>query len=190
MATRGLMGSVREKTAKFRLGYVEDPLPGHDMYRGMLAIPYLRRDAKGGQEGWSTVSMRFRCLQDHDHHGHGKYNTEAGDKPRLFNTLSLINAEDVIAICEGEIDAIAAEACGVPSVGVPGVQAWRPYFRDPFLGYERVFLLADGDDPGRMFAKTLAQSLPNSKIIPMPDGYDVNSFILEHGSSALKEKIA
>lgn len=184
--------SVVEKVQKFRLGYVRDPLPGHEMYRGMMSIPYLRRSAVkiAGKYEWLTVSMRFRCLEDHEHHGHGKYNTEAGDKPRLYNTLSLITSEDVIHVCEGELDAIMAEACGLPAVGVPGVQSWRPYFREPFLGYERVNLLADGDDPGRMFARTLAQQLPNARIIPMPDGHDVTSFVLEHGQKALKEKIA
>lgn len=37
------------QAAKFKLGYVAEPLPGHEMYRGMLAIPYLgvRRWAHG-----------------------------------------------------------------------------------------------------------------------------------------------
>jgi DNA primase len=156
------------------------------MYQGMLSIPYVRQAGNGKR---AVVSIRFRCLEDHEHHGHGKYNTEAGDRPRLYNTLALIESDKEIAVCEGELDAVVAEQCGVPAVGVPGVQSWRPWFRDPFLGYERVWLLADGDDPGRMFAKTLAQTLTNSKIIPMPQGYDVNSFVLAEGPDALKEKL-
>ena len=157
------------------------------MYRGMLAIPYLRR---AGDGEWSVVSMRFRCLEDHEHHGHGKYNTEAGDKPRLYNTLALMRTDDVMHVCEGEFDAIMAQACGLPAVGLPGVQSWRPHFRDPFLGYERVNILADGDDPGRMFARNLGQQLPNARIIPMPDGMDVTSFVNAFGPDALKEKIS
>lgn len=185
LAERGLRGAtVAGEVDKFRLGFVADPLPGHEMYRGMLSIPYLRR-AHDGE--WSVVSLRFRCLLDHDHHGHGKYNTEAGDTPRLFNTLALITSDDTIAITEGEIDAITAQVCGIPAVGVPGVQSWKPHFLDPFLGYERVYILSDGDDPGRQFARAVAQQLPNAKIIPSPEGMDVNKIIVTHGPSAIKE---
>lgn len=179
--------SVLETVEKFRLGFVADPLPGHEMYRGMMSIPYLRRAEHGD---WSVVSIRFRCLEDHDRHdGHGKYNTEAGDRPRMFNTLALQQAHDTVAICEGELDAITSQACGIPAVGIPGVQAWRPHFKEPFLGYERVWIFADGDEPGRTFARTLAQTLTNAKIIQFADGDDVSSMAVKYGAEALKEKI-
>ena len=117
MESRGLAfpSILRESDARFRLGYVADPLRGHDAYKGMLAIPYLR----WSQEfGWSVVSIRFRRLDDQK----PKYLTVAGDRPRLYNTTALLKQSPRIAITEGEIDAITAEACGIPTVGVPGVQ--------------------------------------------------------------------
>lgn len=183
LEARGLDPS---KLAPLRLGYVADPLPGHEMYRGMLAIPYIRQSANGD---WIVVSMRFRCLEDHEHHGHGKYNTEAGDTPRLYNTRALVLEQDRISICEGESDVWTMFNSDLPAVGVPGVQAWRPHFREAFLGYERVFILADGDDPGRQFAKTLATTLPNAKIIPMDNGMDVNTTVQTQGREALTERL-
>lgn len=181
------MGPTSQKvTDRFRLGYVADPLPGHEMYRGMLAIPYLRQAETGD---WSVVSMRFRCIQDHNHSGHGKYNTMAGDRPRLYNTRSLVQAHDTIAICEGELDAITALACGIQSVGIPGATAWQPHFREPFLGYESVYVLADGDEAGMRFARSIAETLPNAKIIPCPPGEDVNSWVLAGGAGQLKERL-
>jgi DNA primase len=41
--------------------------------------------------------------------------------------------------------------------------------------------VGDGDTAGREFVATLARNLGNSIRRPMPEGYDVNSFVLEHG---------
>lgn len=167
---------------QFGLGYVADPLPGHEMYRGCLAIPYLRWSP---WRKWTAASIRFRRLE-----GQGpKYMTVAGDKPRLYNTHALTRYSKDIAITEGEIDAITAELAGVPAVGVPGSQMWKPFFRELFLGYRNVNILADGDEPGMDFARNVAKTLPNARIIPMPDGMDVNSLVLERGQDALLERI-
>lgn len=182
LRTRGLW-PTNDGVRKFRLGYVEDPLAGHEMYQGMLAIPYLRRSQ--GCE-WSVVSLRFRRIE-----GDGpKYMTQAGDKPRLYNTTALLGSSPRVAIAEGEIDAITASLCGIPTVGVPGVQAWKPHFREPFLGYRDVFILADGDEPGLAFANTVASTLPNAKVIPMPPGSDVNDLVITKGKQALLDKLA
>ncbi len=181
LRSRGLFPS-NEKVAKFRLGYVADPLPGHEMYRGCLAIPYLRRSPG---RGWNAVSIRFRRL-----HGDGpKYMTQAGDRPRMYNTLALLQRSADVAITEGEIDCITAQLCGINTVGIPGAQAWLPHFREPFLGYRTVYILADGDDPGMQFANTVAKTLPNAKVIPMPSGTDVNSIVVDRGPQALMERI-
>ncbi|ERB55294.1 topoisomerase [Rhodococcus sp. P27] len=187
LVTRGLTApSVQDEVGKFFLGYVDDPLPGHEMHRGSLAIPYTRWSQ---EHGWSVVSIRFRCIQDHEHQGHGKYMTQAGDRPRLFNTLALLRQSPSIAITEGEIDAITAQVCGIPAVGVPGAEAWQAHFREPFLGYREAFILADGDDAGMRFANTVAKTLPNAKVIPCPPGEDVNSLVISKGKSALLERI-
>jgi 5S rRNA maturation endonuclease (ribonuclease M5) len=186
---------MNDRTERFKLGYVTDPLPGHEMFRGMIAIPYLR-------PGGLVASIRFRCIREEckamgegdfsskeNHEFHGKYNTVAGDRPRMYNTEDLVTSQDIIAICEGEMDTITAHLCGIPSVGIPGVQLWKKHFREPFLGYEAVFILADGDEPGRNFAAALKKDLPNGRIIPMPSGEDVNSLALANGKEALLERI-
>lgn len=182
LKSRGLFHS-NSVVPKFRLGYVDDPLPGHEMYRGMLAIPYLRCSQ---EQDWSVVSIRFRKLYGDDGN---KYLTVAGDRPRLFNTFALMKPSPVVAITEGEIDAITAHLCGIPTVGVPGAQAWKPHFREPFVGYDDVFILADGDEPGQQFANAVAKTLHNAKTVPMPPGHDVNSLVIEQGKSALLERI-
>lgn len=184
LANRGL--DQQELSSEFLLGYVADPLPGHEMHRGSLAIPFLRWSQDMGK---SVVSIRFRCIKDHEHIGHGKYMTQAGDRPRLYNTLALMRQDPTIAITEGELDAVTAQLAGVPAVGVPGAEAWQPHFREPFLGYETVYILADGDEPGMRFANTVARTLPNARVIPCPEGEDVNSLVQKNGPEALKERM-
>jgi DNA primase len=103
--------------------------------------------------------------------------------------MALLKDTANIAITEGEIDAITATVCGIPAVGVPGSQNWQPHFREPFLGYRNVYVLADGDDAGMAFATQVASSLPNGKIIPMPTGEDVNSLVNSKGKDELLERL-
>lgn len=179
MESRGLM---IPEAKPFGLGYVTDPAVGHEMFRGWLSIPYLRWSQ---WRRWSVASLRFRRLDG----GEPKYMTVAGDKPRLYNTNALVSHSPAIAITEGEIDAITAQICGIPAVGVPGSQMWKPYFRELFLGYRDVFILADGDDAGMQFASTVAKTLPNAKVIPCPPKQDVNSLYVSGGREVLLERL-
>ena len=149
----------------------------------MLALPYIRYSQ---EYGWGVVKIRFRKLHaDADN----KYLDVAGGHPRLYNTAALLRRSAKIAITEGEIDAITAELCGVPAVGVPGSQMWKPHHVEPFLGYREVYVLADGDDAGREFAQKVARTLPNGKVIPSPEGEDVNSMVLRDGPTALTGRL-
>ena len=177
LASRGIGNAPQ-----FGLGYVADPLPGHEYYRGCLAIPYMRHS---DWRGWSVASIRFRRLDG----GTPKYMTMAGDQPRLYNTAALTRYSRDMAITEGELDSVTAELAGLPTVGVPGAAMWKPYFRELFLGYRNVNILADGDEPGMEFATAVAKTLPNARIIPMPDGEDVNSLVLSQGAEALLERL-
>lgn len=179
MESRGLL---IPEAKPFGLGYVEEPAAGHKNFQGWLSIPYLRWSQ---WRGWSVASVRFRRLDN----GSPKYMTLTDDKPRLFNTNALTKHSPTIAITEGEIDAITAQICGIPAVGVPGATMWQPYFSELFLGYRDVFILADGDDPGMQFASTVAKTLPNAKVIPCPPGSDVNSLYVSGGREVILERL-
>lgn len=189
LASRGLL----QYHKKYSLGYVAEPLEGHKKYRGMLAIPYIRTNPKGEV---FVVTIRFRCIQDHDHKDKRvcgqKYRSMPGDTPRLFNTVELTKDHDVIAITEGEMDAIVATECGIPTVSAQGVKSWKPHFSVPFQGYEKVLVLADNDDSrgeGYEFGKMLAAEIPNVKIVEMLRGHDVNSLVHEYGPEKLHELV-
>lgn len=152
------------------------------MYRGCLAIPYLRWSQ---WRKWTVASIRYRRLDG----GSPKYLSMPGEKNRIYNTHALTSYSKDMAICEGEIDTITANLAGVPAVGLAGSQTWKPFMRELFLGYRNVNILSDGDEAGMDFARQVAKTLPNARIIPMPDGEDVNSLVTTQGKSALLERI-
>jgi len=166
------------------LGLVTDPDPLHAEYEGRLAIPYITPTG--------VVSMRFRCLQQHDckENGCPKYIQPKGEPTHLFNVLALHTAEGVIGVCEGEMDAIMATVAGLPSVGIPGATNWKPFWHRLFQDFERVIVLGDGDKAGREFASKLSHTLPGGEAKVMPEGMDVNSFVVERGKEAFREYLS
>ncbi|CRY79844.1 Toprim-like [Nocardia farcinica] len=182
---------------RYALGYVADPLPGHETYRGFLSIPYMR---KLPDKRLTVVSMRFRCLAPEclqsaedggkeRHRGHGKYLTVPGGGTRLYNASVLQDPSPDVCVVEGELDAITMCLAGVPTVGAPGSDTWQKHWKAPLLGYRNVFILHDGDDAGKKFAENVSKGLPNGKVIPMPPGEDVNSIFIAQGARALLDRM-
>jgi DNA primase len=157
-------GITAELARRYLLGICDD------IYPGRLSIPYLRPSG--------TVWFNFRALDDH------KPKYMASGARHLYNTAALDQADStgVVAIAEGELDAlVATELCGVPCVGVPGATQWtgNKHWRELFVGYPRVWMLADPDDAGRDLAEAILSSLPAARLVDLPA--DVNETFLKHG---------
>lgn len=113
---------------------------------------------------------------------------------RLFNAIALQKPSDIVAICEGELDAVVASQL-LPAVGVAGVKAWKPHFNRLFGGYRRVVVLADNDDkkdgsnPGMELAEKVLQEVEHAELIALPLGSDVNSIVLDEGLDGLRRRL-
>src|SRR5690348_4853437 len=116
----------------FRLGLVDDPVPGHEPYEGRLSIPYLTRTG--------VVALTFRCVHDHNckDAGHSKYLKPPATPSRLYNTTALFTDKPFVAIAEGELDALTLTMNGIPAVGVPGASNWRRYYNRCFEDFNQV----------------------------------------------------
>lgn len=177
---------TKEVARDFRLGFVENPLPGHEAYHGKLCIPYLTPSG--------VVDVRFRTVPLDGDPGKAttgaKYLSMPGAESRPYNLSALARPEQFIVICEGEFDTITAHMCGIPSVGFPGAQSWKnSYWR--LFRYRRVAILADNDDhgEGHKFGMTIVKSVPRAVIISMPEKHDVNSFYIAEGREALRARV-
>lgn len=161
----------------FRLGLVSDPDPLHEEYRGRLSIPYITPTG--------VVSMRFRCLEQHDckENGCPKYIQPKGEPTHIYNVNALHIADTVVGVCEGEVDAMTATVAGLPSVGIPGASNWKPFWARLFQDFAQVIVLGDGDKAGREFASKLSHILPGGEAKVLPEGMDVNSLVVEKGAA-------
>lgn len=162
----------------FLLGEVSDPDPLHVPYVGRLSIPYITPTG--------VVSMRFRCLEQHDckELGCPKYLQAAGEPTHLYNVQALHDADTIIGVSEGEIDAETATISGLPTVGIPGIENWKPFYYRLFQDFERVIVFGDGDVAGRKFASKLSHTIPGGEARVLPEGMDVNSFVVQQGKDA------
>jgi len=184
LASRGL---TKEVAAMFSLGYVSE-----GEYAGRVSIPYV---TPGG-----VVAIKYRCA-DISHGEHKdkdlkcpKYLSESGVGIHLFNAQVLIRCADTIVVTEGEMDAICVQAyTGLPAVAYPGVDTFHKqrYFRLCFEGVGEVIVVADGDEPGRMAAHKVAESIGmNARVVDLPNGEDSSSFIASQGAGRFLERVA
>ena len=160
------------------LGVVAEPEVGHEAFVGRLSIPYITKTG--------VVDLRFRSLNPAVE---PKYMGMTGAETKMYNVLDVERAGDFIGVCEGEIDTLTISRCvGIPCVGVPGANSWKKHYTRLLADFERVFVFADGDQPGTEFARSLARELPVT-IIQLPDGQDVNSMFVQEGAGYFHQKM-
>ena len=160
------------------LGVVAEPEVGHEAFIGRLSIPYITKTG--------VVDLRFRSLNPAVE---PKYMGMTGAETKMYNVLDVERAGDYIGVCEGEIDTLTISRCvGIPCVGVPGANSWKKHYTRLLADFERVFVFADGDQPGTEFARSLARELPVT-IIQLPDGQDVNSMYVQEGAGYFHQKM-
>lgn len=166
----------RDIVASARLGFVADPISGHEQYKGKLAIPYISYNGE-------IVNMRFRSLDGSD----PKYLGLPGLDTRLYGIQSIHEAGDSISITEGEMDRLILLQCGLHAVGVPGAKAFKRHHARCFAGFSTVYIWPDGDKAGRDFAQHIATTLLSARIVTMEPGTDVNDLYLAKGREGILE---
>ena len=175
LASRGIPLEVARLA---RLGVVAEPEVGHEQYQGRLAIPYVTKTG--------VVDLRFRSLNPAVE---PKYMGLTGAETKMYNVLDIDKAGDFIGVCEGELDTITLSHCvGIPCIGVPGANSWKKHYTRLLADFERVFIFADGDQPGQEFARSLARELPVT-IVSLPEGEDVNSMYVQAGADYFHHKM-
>lgn len=177
-------GLTEESVRRWKIGYVDDPLGGHEIYEGRISIPYW---SAGGY-----LAINFRCIHEFkcNSESHKKYMFEQGGYRRLFNVRVLEKGLDKIYVTEGELDAIAATESGLPAVGIPMAGAWEPHWDSAFSGPSQVVAIIDADDAGRELVRRLRSKIGH-KLTPvrLPAGEDVSSYVQSNGAEGLRELV-
>ena len=179
-------GIGKEAAYEQRLGHVSDPMPGHEKVAGFMSIPYI---TQGG-----TVAMKFRCIADHNckEEGCQRYDQPAGQKVHLFNAGILATTKsDVVAVCEGELDAIlCTHELGIPAVGT-AAGTWLDHYPRCFADFEEVIVIADhdvkpdGSSPGLKHATKVQGTVSRSRVVKPPAGCDLGEWFLSAGREAV-----
>lgn len=181
LATRGISA---EHAAIAGLGVVTGEVVDHEQKIGRLAIPYMTPAG--------PVNMAFRCLQPHSCGASGcpKYLQSEGLGNNLYYVRAFEDAEDFICISEGELDALTLNICGIPALGISGAEKWEPHWTEIFDDFQYVYVMIDGDSAGDKFGAKVTKAIPHAVKIRMPDGEDVNSMYVKHGTLYLHERLS
>lgn len=174
LTSRGL--SLQD-VEQFKLGIVEEPIVGHEAYKGRLSIPYITSAG--------VVDIRFRSIDGTE----PKYLGIPGATTHLYNVNAYFHASDWICLCEGEIDTITLTKLGYPTLGVPGVKNIKAHHYRILSDFDRIYVFADGDQAGRDFAKEMARRIPGVIQINIPEGEDVNSLFSSNNHHIITERI-
>lgn len=175
-------GISEEIAARYSLGTVVDPMPGHEMHEGWLSIPYMTASGL-------CVGFKFRRLDE----GKPKYGSPLGQTSHLYNVCDVQRNSSRIVVCEGELDAVIVSGLlDLPAVGCPGVAAWKPHYSRLLNGYETVYIAGDNDikedgtNPGADFNRRVANEVMNSTIVSLPQGMDISDYFLQNGYKATR----
>lgn len=176
-------GISRQCALSRGLGFVRDPVVGHQSFKGRLAIPYVT------QAG--VVNMTFRCIRDHDckmQPNHHKYLKPKGLEALPYGVFDIFKETLDIGLVEGEIDTIImSELVGFPCIGIPGAEHWKPWWTDVLKDFRRVFVFMDGDKAGQDLGDRVQKELGMAAVlISYEDGEDTNSTYLKYGADHIK----
>lgn len=175
-------GISPEAAATARLGWTSDPIPGHEQYQSMLAIPYWTKSG--------VSAMKFRHVEDRA--SGPRYLNQQGSTPGMYNAHAAVTSgHPYVAICEGELDCVIAHyVCGVNAVAIAGVNNWKKHHPRVLKGFRSIYVLADNDDrednPGQnVLAGTIIGDIPRARNVLLPRGSDVTDHVLAHGKESI-----
>lgn len=132
------------------------------------------------------------CPNDED----PKYIYDTGSKATIYGINLIKNfREDIIIICEGELDALLLISNNLPAVCSTGGAGTfkREWFEDfDVFKKRKIYICFDNDDAGRMGINRIAE-MREVNVIPLPDtlgkGGDITDYVKLYGIESFKNLI-
>jgi DNA primase len=173
-------GISEKAAAALRLGTVGDGIEGFEQFRNRLAVPYLNMRKQ-------VTGFKFRSL---DPESDNKYLAMDGFETTLYNIQALGTPGGVLCLNEGEADVWSMTTLGIPAVGVPGVNSWKPHHKRLLDGFTVLYWPHD-DKAGHQFAKALKQDLPEVVMCGIPGGLnDINEALMAGYGDRIREMVS
>ena len=102
-------------------------------------------------------------------------------------------AARTLVVAEGESDTLAIrdtlavdhDGQPVDVIGLPGAGTWRADWSAYVVGYARVYVVGDGDAPGRRMMDAVLRSVGWVRPVRLPDGEDARGLLQRDGVAAL-----
>jgi hypothetical protein len=114
---------------------------------------------------YGNGSLRYRVGLE----GKDRFRWRNGSTPSLYWVDHLPEEAEYVLVCEGETDVAAATFLGIPAVGVPGVDTWKPGWAGRLAGKD-VVLWQEPDQGGANLAAAMAEDIPGLRVIQAPPG--------------------
>ncbi len=139
---------------------------GEDYFHDEIIIPYL--------EYGIAYQLRGKKIN-------GKYRSAQGSKAALYGT-DYILGENTVAIAEGELASLHLNQIGIPAIGVPGAQTWKPEWTELLRDVKRVYIVYDADNAGKAGAEKVAKELGvKARIVEIPVAkIDIEDYIVKY----------
>ncbi len=117
-----------------------------------------------------------------------KYKNHPGPVQHLFNEAAL--CETTVFIAEGIPDCLTLLQAGYAACGIYGTGGFKPEWVERFRSEARVYIVMDGDAPGRHAAVEIAKHIgSHTRIVNLPDGVDVNELFLTQSKAAFEDRV-
>ncbi len=129
-------------------------------YQGSQAvrIPYYSPDG-------AETAVRFRLALEKSGGGDLRFKWRGGSKAALYGLERLEEARKAghVVLVEGESDAQTLWHHGIPTLGVPGADTWKPRWAEHLEGVERVYAVVEPDGGGETLKRKLSATPDLSK---------------------------
>lgn len=116
-----------------------------------LRIPYYSPDG-------SERAVRFRLALEKSGEVDLRFKWRSGSKTGLYGLERLEGAREAgyIVLVEGESDAHTLWHHGIPALGIPGVDTWKPQWAEHLEGVETVYAVVEPDGGGETLKRRLS----------------------------------
>jgi len=130
-----------------------------DAGRNIVKIPY----PNASQE---TTAIRTRRSLD----GSTKFSWRNADKPHPYGlpAVEKAAATGYILFVQGETDYARCAQEGIPAIGIPGANTWKPEWASYFETVEVLYAWQEPGQGGERFVEAITRSFPEVRIVVAP----------------------